>query len=99
MLDWNKVKQDKELIKRVETLVESVCDTFYDFPQDVCDELNNLTGNNWKGEEYINYCAEYWSSKTLEQTVWAIFHNLKNLLTIVKNFDIIPKINLNEWRY
>lgn len=75
MLDWNKVKQDKELLKRVEALVESVSDTFYDFPQDVCDELNQLTGNNWDGEEYINYCAEYWSSKTLEETVWAIFHD------------------------
>lgn len=75
MLDWNEVKQDKELLKRVESLVESVCDTFFDFPQDVCDELNKLTGNNWNGEEYINYCAEYWSSKTLEQTVWALFHN------------------------
>ena len=75
MLDWNKVKQDKELLKRVEALVESVCDTFYDFPQDVCDELNKLTDNNWEGEQYINYCAEYWSSRTLEETVWALFHD------------------------
>ena len=38
MLDWEKVKNDKALLKRVEELVESVCDTFHDFPQDICDE-------------------------------------------------------------
>lgn len=75
MLDWGKVKNDKVLLKRVEELVESVCDTFHDFPQDICDELNKLTGNDWEGVQYIEYCAEYWESCSLEQTVWALFHD------------------------
>lgn len=75
MLNWEEVKENTELLKRVEELVESVCNINYDFPQEVCDELNRLTENQWEGSEYINYCAEYWESKTLEETVWALFHD------------------------
>lgn len=75
MLDWNSVKDNKELIKQVENLVEEVCEIYFDFPEDVCEQLNKLTGNSWNGENYIEYCAEYWSSSSLEETVYALFHD------------------------
>lgn len=75
MLEWEKVVQNKELLLRVEELVDKVGDTFHDFPQEVCDELNRLTGNDWTGDNYIEYCAEYWDSWwTLEEVVFALFH-------------------------
>lgn len=76
MLDWDKVVQNKELLSKVEELVGRVADTFHDFPQDICDELNRLTGNEWTGDNYIEYCAEYWESWwTLEEVVFALFHD------------------------
>ncbi len=47
MLDWEKVVQNKELLSKVEELVNEVADTFHDFPQEICKELNQLTGNDW----------------------------------------------------
>ena len=76
MLDWEEVVQNKELLTKVEELVEKVTYTFHDFPQDICDELNRLTGNDWTGDNYIEYCAEYWESWwTLEEVVFALFHD------------------------
>lgn len=75
MLDWDLVKDDKELIKQVEKLVEDVCEIYFDFPEDVREQLNKLTGNSWSGENYIEYCAEFWSSSTLEETIYALFHD------------------------
>ena len=67
---------DKELLSRVEELVDEVADTFHDFPSEICDELNRLTGNDWTGDNYIEYCAEYWESFwTLEEVVFALFHD------------------------
>lgn len=76
MMNWEKVVQNKELLSRVEELIDEVADTFHDFPQEICDELNRLTGNNWTGDNYIEYCAEYWESWwTLEEVVFALFHD------------------------
>ena len=76
MLDWKNVVKNRELLSRVEELVEKVTYTFHDFPQEICDELNQLTENNWIGDNYIEYCAEYWESWwTLEEVVFALFHN------------------------
>lgn len=76
MLDWEMVVQNKELLSKVEKLVDKVVDTFHDFPQEICDELNQLTGNDWTGDNYIEYCAEYWESWwTLEEVVFALFHD------------------------
>ena len=76
MLDWDKVVHNKEILSKVEELVGRVADTFHDFPQDICDELNRLTGNEWTGDNYIEYCAEYWESWwTLEEVVFALFHD------------------------
>lgn len=76
MMDWEKVVQNKELLSRVEELIDAVADTFHDFPQEICDELNRLTGNDWTGDNYIEYCAEYWESWwTLEEVVFALFHD------------------------
>lgn len=59
----------------MEELVDKVGDIFHDFPQEVCEELNRLTGNDWTGDNYIEYCAEYWETCwTLEEVVYALFH-------------------------
>lgn len=75
MLDWNTIKDNKELIKQVENLVEEVSEIYFDFPEDMRGQLNKLTGNSWSGDNYIAYCAEFWSSSTLEETVYALFHD------------------------
>lgn len=76
MLDWEKVVQNKELLSRVEELVDKVSYTFHDFPQEICDELNQLTGNDWTGEHYVEYCAEFWDSWwNLDEVVYALFHD------------------------
>ncbi len=59
MLDWNKVKKDKALLEKVEELVNDVAHTYHDFPDDIRDELNRLTGNDWSGDNYIEYCGGY----------------------------------------
>lgn len=75
MLDWEEVVQNKELLSKVEELVKKVSYTFHDFPQEICEELNLLTGNNWTGDDYVEYCAEYWDSWwNLDEVVFALFH-------------------------
>ena len=76
MLNWEEVVQNKELLSKVEELVEKVSYTFHNFPQEICDELNRLTGNNWTGDHYVEYCAEYWDSWwNLDEVVFALFHD------------------------
>ena len=64
-----------ETIKRLEELVEEISSCYDTIPEDICNELNQLTGNDWKPEEYVEYCAEYWSSGSLEETVYALLHD------------------------
>ena len=53
---------DRDAVERVEQLVNEVADEYDEFPQDVCDELNEITGNEWSCEEYLEYCAAlHWS--------------------------------------
>ncbi len=90
MLDWDKVKKDKALLKKVEKIVDDVAEIYYDFPDDICDELNRLTGNDWDGDEYIEYCAEYWeSSDGLESVVYALFHDGEYPNIIEKELEFI----------
>ena len=94
MLDWNKVKNDKTLLKKVEKMVDDVSLIHYDFPDDIRDELNHLTGNEWSGDDYINYCSEYWESLySLEAVVYALFHDgeyphiVENKLNFIRPHD------------
>ncbi len=67
---------DKEITKRVEQLVDEAAEEYDEFPQEICDELNNITGNDWSGEEYLEYCAGYWESPwSLEEVVYALLNN------------------------
>lgn len=76
MLDWEIVVKNKELLESVEKLVDKVADIYYDFPEEICEELNSLTGNDWTGDDYLEYCAGYYESPwTLEEVVFALFHN------------------------
>ncbi len=94
MLDWNKVKNDKTLLKKVEKMVDDASLIHYDFPDDIRDELNHLTGNEWSGDDYINYCSEYWESLySLEAVVYALFHDgeyphiVENKLNFIRPHD------------
>lgn len=75
MLDWDLVKNNKALLTQVEKLVDEAGEIYYDFPDDLREKLNELTGNDWDGETYIEYCGEYWSRSSLEETVYALFHD------------------------
>ena len=63
MLEWESVIENKELIEQVERLVNEVADEYFDFPQDICDELNELTGNNGDGDGYLVYGAVMWRKR------------------------------------
>ena len=76
MKDWNRVKKDKELLRKVEYLVNEAGDYYDDLPEDICNELNELTGNNWEPISYGERCSEWWESPwNLEQVVYALFHD------------------------
>ncbi len=76
MLDWNKVKKNKVLLETVEELVDEVSHTYHDFPDDIRDKLNSLTGNDWSGDDYIEYCCGYEESAgSLKAVVYALFHD------------------------
>lgn len=103
MLDWDKVKNDRALLKRAEKIVNKVSHVHYDFPEDICDELNRLTGNDWSGDDYIDYCAEYWETLySLEAVVYALFHDGEypqideKMLTFIKPLDksILPTLEV-----
>ena len=76
MKDWNEVKKDKELLRKVEDLVNEAGDYYDDLPEDICNKLNELTGNNWEPISYGERCSEWWESPwSLEQVVYALFHD------------------------
>lgn len=67
---------DENVIKRIEQLVNDVADEYDEFPEDVCYELNELTGNDWPGDYYLEYCAGWWESAwSLEEIVYALLNN------------------------
>lgn len=66
---------DEKIIKRLEELVEEISECYTSVPAEIVDELNKLTKNEWSENEYIEYCAEYWSRSTLEETVYALLHD------------------------
>lgn len=66
---------NKDIIVRLEALVESISECYTSIPTEKVEELNELTKNSWSEEEYIEYCAEYWSCSTLEETVYALLHD------------------------
>lgn len=65
---------DKETITKLEKLVEEISECYSSIPIEIINELNALTKNEWTEKEYIEYCAEYWSRSTLEETVYALLH-------------------------
>lgn len=66
---------DKKIIARLEELVEEISECYSSVPAEIVKELNDLTKNEWSEKEYIEYCAEYWSRSTLEETVYALLHS------------------------
>lgn len=66
---------DKRVIERLEVLVEKISGCYTSIAEDILIELNNLTKNDWSEAEYIEFCAEYWSRSTLEETVYALLHS------------------------
>ena len=84
MKDWNEVKNNKELLKQVEKLVDKAADYYYDdFPDEICEKLNELTGNDWESKAYVDRCCEYWETPWhLKQVVFALFHD-----------GVLPEIN------
>lgn len=73
MLDWETVVQNKELLSSVEKLVHEA-DSFYSSPQEIYDELNRLTGNDWTADNYKEYCCDYDEWYRLDEVVFALFH-------------------------
>ncbi len=59
---------------RLADLVEKISGCYHSVPAETLAELNRLTGNEWAEGEYIEFCAEYWSRSTLEETVYALLH-------------------------
>lgn len=73
-----RIKLDETItdpLLKLEEIVEKISECYKSIPEDILEELNNLTGNGWTEEEYIEFCAEYWSSSTLEETVYALLHD------------------------
>ncbi len=95
-IDWETVAKGREVLSRVETLVKEGAAINGALPQEMCDELNALTGNNWKGSKYKEFCDTYDWPWAVEEVVYALFHNgkypeknglhgrLKNLLTVTR---------------
>ena len=54
--NWETVANDKEVLSRVETLVKEGAAMSGDITQEMCDELNALTGNGWKSSKYKEIC-------------------------------------------
>lgn len=86
---------DKRMIERLEELVEEISECYTSVPAEIVEELNKLTKNEWSENEYIEYCAEYWSRSTLEETVYALLHdgeypdNIEEKLAFWKNRKLI----------
>lgn len=71
----DKKSMDEKIITRLEELVEQISECYASIPENALVELNELTGSGWTEEQYIEYCAEYWSRSTLEETVYALLHD------------------------
>ena len=56
MSNWEKVTQDKELLSKVEDWVRGLS---IDSPQEIFDEMNRLTGNDWSREQYESHIFDY----------------------------------------
>lgn len=70
-----KAEMEKNKIIELEKIVEELGDS-YDLPnENIVKKLNELTGLNWKDEDYFDYCSEYWSHDSLEETVFALLNN------------------------
>ena len=70
--NWEKVIQDKELLSKVEDWVRGLS---IDSPQEVFDEMNRLTGNDWSREQYESHIFDYPDFYTPEEVVYALFHD------------------------
>lgn len=87
---------DKKVIARLEELVEEISECYTSIPEEILNELNALTKNEWSEEEYIEFCAEYWSSNTLEETVYALLHDGEYPKKVMCDLYFgIPQKNLN----
>ena len=87
MKNWDEVKKDKELLKKAEELVEEAADYYDDMPQELCDKLNEITGNDWEPGDYGQYCFEWWETPwNLRQVVYGLFHGGK--MPELNDFDL-----------
>ena len=72
MSNWEKVTQDKELLSKVEDWVRGLS---IDSPQEVFDEMNRLTGNDWSREQYESHIFDYPDFYDWEEVAYALFHD------------------------
>ena len=72
MSNWEKVIQDKELLSKVEDWVRGLS---IDSPQEIFDEMNRLTGNDWSRERYESHIFDYPDFYDWEEVVYALFHD------------------------
>ena len=70
--NWEKVIQDKELLSKVEDWVRGLS---IDSPQEIFDEMNKLTGNDWSREQYESHIFDYPDFYDWEEVVYALFHD------------------------
>ena len=70
--NWEKVAQDKELLSKVEDWVRGLS---IDSPQEVFDEMNRLTGNDWSRERYESHIFDYPDFYDWEEVAYALFHD------------------------
>ncbi|MBR6045131.1 MAG: hypothetical protein IKP47_05805 [Ruminococcus sp.] len=75
--DWSKVSADREMLARAEALVKEGAGIKGELPQELCDELNAMTGNGWKAAKYRELCDTYDWPWTVEEVVYALFHGGK----------------------
>ncbi|MBR3058256.1 MAG: hypothetical protein IKG93_09870 [Clostridiales bacterium] len=76
MKNWDEIKNDKELLKKAEALVNKASDYYDDLPDEICEQLNEITGNNWDPGDYGQYCFEWWEGPWhLKQVVYGLFHD------------------------
>ena len=73
-IDWSQVSKDRKVLSRVEELVKEGAALQGPPTKEVCEELNTLTGNNWKPGKYQEYFFAYDFPWTVEEVVYALFH-------------------------
>ncbi len=91
------------MLEKVEEIVDDVAYTYHEFPDDIRDEFNRLTGNDWSGDNYIEYCGGYEESPwSLEATVHALFHDgeypdlVENEMNFIRPLDksVLPTLDI-----